>query len=74
MTQVEQTSTFQRALEAVEAWSPEAQVILVDIIHKRLKQQPREQLLKEVKEAEQEYTQGRVHRGSVLDLLAELDE
>lgn len=73
MTQVEKTSTFQKAIEAVEALSPEAQAILVDIIHKRLQQQRRQQLLHEVAEAELDYAQGNVRRGSVSDLLAELD-
>ncbi|MEH1768801.1 MAG: hypothetical protein V7L27_04060 [Nostoc sp.] len=42
---LEKTSTFQKAIEAVEALDPEAQAILVDIIQKRLKQQRRDDLL-----------------------------
>lgn len=73
MTQAKQTSTFQKAIEAVEALSLDEQAILVDIILKRLKQQRRVQLLEEVAQAERDYTQGNVRRGSVADLLAELD-
>ena len=71
---IEKTSTFQKAIETVEELDPEAQAILVDIIQKRLKQQRRDELLKAVAEAERDYTQGNVRRGSVADLMAELDD
>ncbi|MCV3212348.1 hypothetical protein OGM63_02180 [Plectonema radiosum NIES-515] len=71
---LEKTSIFQKAIEAVEALDPQAQVILVDIISKRLKQQRRDELLKEIAQAENAYAQGNVRRGSVADLMAELDE
>ncbi|MBE9227859.1 hypothetical protein IQ264_20770 [Phormidium sp. LEGE 05292] len=70
----EKTSTLQKAIEVVEALSPDEQAILIDIIDKRLKQQRREQLLQEVAESEQDYALGNVRRGSVSDLLAELDD
>ncbi|MEA5506254.1 hypothetical protein VB735_24705 [Halotia wernerae UHCC 0503] len=70
---LEKTSTFQKAIEAVEALDPEAQAMLVDIIQKRLKQQGRDELLKAVAEAENDYAQGNVRRGSVADLMAESD-
>lgn len=74
MTQAPKTSTFQKAIEAVEALSLDEQAMLVNIILKRLKQQRREQLLEEVGQAEREYAQGNVRRGSVADLMAELDD
>lgn len=70
----EKTSTLQKAIEVVEALSPDEQAILIDIIDKRLKQQRREQLLQEVAESERDYALGNVRRGSVADLLAELDD
>lgn len=70
----EKTSIFKKAIEAVETLDPQAQVILVDIISKRLKQQRRDELLKEIAQAENEYAQGNVRRGSVADLMAELDK
>ena len=73
MSQVEKTSTFQKTIEAVEALSPDAQVILIDIIYKRLKQQRRNELLQAVAEAREDYSKGNVRSGSVTDLLAELD-
>ncbi len=74
MNQVEKTSTFQKAIEVVEALSPSEQAILVDIIQKRLHAARRSQLLQEVAEAEQDYDRGNIRRGSVSDLLAELDK
>ncbi|OUL30622.1 hypothetical protein BV378_03620 [Nostoc sp. RF31YmG] len=71
---LEQTLIFQKALEAVEALDPEAQAMLVDIIQKRLKKQRRDNLLKQIAQAENDYDQGNVRRGSVADLIAELDE
>ncbi|GAX39402.1 hypothetical protein NIES4075_03580 [Tolypothrix sp. NIES-4075] len=71
---LEKTSIFQKAIEAVEALDPEAQVILVDIISKRLKEQRRDELFKEIAQAENDYAQGNIRRGSVADLMAELDE
>jgi hypothetical protein len=71
---LEKTSTFQKVIEAVEALDPEYRAILVDIIQKRLKQQQRDELLKEIAQSESDYAQGNVRRGSVADLMAELDE
>ncbi|MEA5621722.1 hypothetical protein [Nostoc sp. UHCC 0251] len=71
---LEKTSTFQKAIEAVEALDPEAQAILVDIIQKRLKQQRRDDLLKAVAEAREAYVKGEVRSGTVADLMAELDD
>jgi hypothetical protein len=74
MTLAEKSSIFQKAIDTVEALSPEEQNILIDIIQKRLKQQHRAQLLKAVAESEKDYETGNVHRGTVADLMAELDE
>ncbi|BAY11856.1 hypothetical protein [Calothrix sp. NIES-2098] len=71
---LEQKTTFQKALEAVEALDPEAQVMLVDIIQQRLKQQRLHNLLKQIAQAESDYAQGNVRRGSVADLMGELDK
>lgn len=46
----------------------------MDLIQKRLKQQGRDELLKEIAQAESDYAQGNVRRGSVADLMAELDD
>ena len=70
----EQTSTFQKAIEVVEALDPLEQAILVGIISKRLKQERRDDLLKEVAQAEHDYEHGNIRRGLVADLMAELDD
>ncbi|AFZ22428.1 hypothetical protein Cylst_0046 [Cylindrospermum stagnale PCC 7417] len=70
---LEKTSTLQQAIEVVEALDPEDQVILIDIIQNRLKQQRRDALLKAVAEAREAYSKGEVRSGTVADLVAELD-
>ena len=67
---VEKISTLQKALDVVEALDPEEQAILVDVISKRLSEQRRNALLKEVTQARLDYQQGSVKRGSVSDLMA----
>lgn len=74
MNLAEKTSLFQKAIDTVEALSPEEQNILIDIIQNRLKQQHRDELLKAVAESEKDYEIGNVRRGTVADLMAELDE
>ncbi|MBE9216917.1 MAG: hypothetical protein HC874_13410 [Richelia sp. SL_2_1] len=70
----EKLSTLQQALDVVEALEPEEQAILLDIITKRLAQQRRNELIKDVEQARDDYRHGNVRRGSVADLMAELDE
>lgn len=70
----EKISTLQQALDVVEALDPQEQAILVDVISKRLSQQQSPELLKEVTQARQDYQQGNIKRGSVADLMTELDE
>ncbi|OCQ93339.1 hypothetical protein BCD67_03605 [Oscillatoriales cyanobacterium USR001] len=74
MTQAEKTSVFQKAIETVESLSPEEQIILINLIQNRLKQQHRDELLQAVAESEKDYAQGNVRRGTVTDLMAELEE
>ncbi len=74
MQQTEKTCAFQQAIEAVEALSPEDQAVLVDLMQQRLRQQRRESLLQRVDDAERDYAAGNVRRGSVADLMAELED
>lgn len=67
-------SSFQQVIEIVEALPLEDQGVLVNIIQQRLKQQCREALLERVAEPEQAYRKGEVYRGSVADLMQELDD
>lgn len=68
------TSTFQQAIDVIEALSLEDQEILIDIIQKRIKEQKRKQLLQDIAEVEAEYAEGNVKFGIVDDFLAELDK
>jgi hypothetical protein len=70
----EQTSELQQAIELVEALPIDAQQVLVEVIQKRLQQRRGEDLLQTVLESERNYTQGNVQRGTVADLMAELDD
>ena len=74
MTKSKKTSTFQKAIDTVEALSPEEHNIPINIIQNCLKQQHRDELLKAIMESEKDYELGNVCRGTVADLMAELDE
>lgn len=64
-------STFQEALDTVESLTIDEQTMLIEIIHNRLREQQRQELLKSTAQAEKEYTQGNFRRGSVDDLMKE---
>jgi hypothetical protein len=65
--------SLQNAIEAVEALSPEEQSMVMDIILRRLMQQKRADLVQRVAEARADFGRGKVRRGAVADLLAEID-
>lgn len=67
-------SKFQQAIDLVESLSIDEQAVLIDLIQKRLHQKRRSQLIQEVKAAEADYVQGNVRRGTVANLMAELDD
>jgi hypothetical protein len=67
------STPFQHALEAVAALPIDDQAILLDVLQKRLAHHQREQLCLDIAEAEKDYEAGNVKRGSVQDLMAELD-
>ena len=69
----ERISTFQQALDVIEALKPEEQEILIDIVSRRLSQQRRPEVIEEVAQAKSDYEEGQVRRGSVADLMSELD-
>ncbi len=73
MSQALKTSLFQEALNAVDALSLEDQAALIDVLNNRLKLRQRQQVVKEVREVQQDYREGKFKSGSVDDFLAELD-
>lgn len=74
MTQTEKISIFQKVIDTIEALSPEEQNMPIDLIQNRLKQQHRDEILKAVTESEKDCETGNVRRGTVADLMAELDK
>ena len=73
MSQALKTSLFQEALTAIDALSLDDQAALIDVLNNRLKLRQRQQVVKEVREVQQEYREGNFKSGSVDDFLAELD-
>jgi len=53
------TSSFQEAIETVEKLSLDEQEMLINILKNRLREQKRVQLVKDIKDAEQEFSQGK---------------
>jgi hypothetical protein len=68
------SSAFQRAIESVEGLPVDDQMLLAEIICRRLIQHRRAELVTQVAEARAAYEAGDVRRGSVEDLLAELSQ
>lgn len=64
--------TFQEALETVESLTIDEQTMLIEIIQNRLREQQRQELLKNVTQSEKEYTQGNFRRESVDELMNEV--
>ncbi len=73
MSQALKTSLFQEALNAIDALSLDDQVALIDVLNNRLKLRQHQQVVREVREVQQEYREGKFKSGSVDDFLAELD-
>ncbi len=73
MSQALKTSLFQEALAAIDALSLDDQAALIDVLNNRLKLRQRQQVVREVREVQQEYREGKFRSGSVDDFLAELD-
>jgi hypothetical protein len=67
-------SAFQKAIEVVESLSLQDQEALLELLHKRLAQQHRTQLVQDITSVRREFAQGSVQFGSVNDFLAELED
>lgn len=74
MSDVTATHRFQDVLEIVETWPLKDQSLLIEIMQRRLAQKRRDELASEIKEAHEAYQTGDVKRGSVADLMAELED
>jgi hypothetical protein len=67
------SSDLQRVIEDVETLPVDDQMLLIEIIRQRLIQHRRSDLIADVAAARQAYQEGNVRRGTVDDLLKELD-
>jgi hypothetical protein len=68
------THQFQDILEVIETWPLKDQSLLVEIMQRRLAHTRRDELALEIKEAREAYQTGNAKRGSVADLMAELED
>ena len=66
--------TFQRALEIIESFPEEQRESLIEIVKQRLIEERRDRLSQSVREAKEEYSRGKIKRGTVDDLMRELKE
>ena len=64
---------FNQILEAIECLSPEEQKDLIQIVKKRQILQRRAEIAANITQARQEYQQDEVFRGTVDDVIAELN-
>ncbi len=69
-----QSLSFQDLIEAVESLPLDDQSMLVDIINKRIIEKRRAELVAEVKEAREAFNRGEVKRGTVKDLIKDLED
>lgn len=64
---------LQQAIEIIESLSLDEQRQLIEIVRQRLIQYQRAELVAQVAEARQAYQQGEVNRGTVADLMREIE-
>ncbi len=70
---METMSHFEAVLETVESLPEEDQEILVELVRQRLIDRRRAQIVANIAETREEYRANRVQRGTVGDLMAEID-
>ncbi len=66
--------SFQDLIGAVESLPLDDQSMLVEIINKRIIEKRRAELAAEVKEAQEAFARGEVRRGTVKDLIKDLED
>lgn len=67
------TTHFNQILEMIENLSPDEQEDLINIVRHRQLEQRREEIAANITKAHQQYQEDRVFRGSVDDIIAELN-
>jgi hypothetical protein len=74
MSGVAQSLSFQDLIEAVESMPLDDQSMLVELINKRIIEKRRSELVDEVQEARREFKKGEVKRGTLEDLMKDLND
>jgi len=67
-----ENTAFGEVLEAVGELSPDEQETLLVIVRRRLAEQERKRLAKDIREAREEFAQGRCAPATVEDLMKEI--
>lgn len=68
-----QTLQFNQILEMIDTLSSDEQEDLITIVRHRQIEKRREEIANNMKQAQQDYENGTVFRGTVEDIMAELD-
>lgn len=68
------TYSFDKILESVEEMSDDEQLTLVELIAHRISERRRDAIALNIMRANEDYSQGQVFRGSVADIMAELEQ
>jgi hypothetical protein len=69
-----QSLSFQDLIDAVESLPLDDQSMLVELISKRIMEKRRAELVGEVREAREEFRKGKVKRGTIADLMKDLED
>ncbi|MFH1052721.1 MAG: hypothetical protein V1779_17510 [bacterium] len=65
--------TFNEVIENIESLPIPEQERVLDIIQNRINEYKRDEIVKDVKEGRQEYQSGKVKRGTIDDLLKDIE-
>ena len=69
-----QISKLDQVLESIEVLPVEDQELLVELINKRLIEKRRDEIAQNIAQAQKDYETGNVFKGSVEDVIAELNQ
>ena len=68
-----QVSKLNQVLESIEVLPVEDQEMLLGLLNKRLIERRRDEIAQNIKQAQEDYDKGKLFRGSVNDVIAELN-
>jgi hypothetical protein len=72
MKDMKKVTTFEEVLEAADRLSLEEQEAITDILRKRMIDQRRKEVIKEVREAQKEFQAGRCRKATSQEILNEI--